>query len=458
LGLELLPEDRRTSLGEAARSLRTGLVEAHRRRGVLERASLEASRLDVVVSRLETRRADRRAARDELEARLRRLGAGDLDAGCQEVTTRVRARHAAEWLEARLARQGSSIAEANRLELSGSDDIWIGLSNLTREIEQELADIEIDLFRARTKAELLSVDVGDLDLRPRATSLGNGNGVHAATIGDREAERRSIENQRAKLEARRCALRDAARSIADAEGHFVRHEQPAIIERANEVLWRISGTGPRQLAFIEPCPDDGSGAGRLRVRTRGESSEDLEAIALLALRIALSERFDGEPERLPIFVRESFDAWTEPCRHRAWSILREVSVQRQVFVFADNPEEFGLEGTDAMRVDRRIQLPARPPTVEEERAARSFRRRFGRLGERVKTLLALPEVDAPDDPDRTLLRAARSLLDEVFQRVSTARRREVRLPTELPQEPANGAIPTRTAPVRSPQREETQSY
>lgn len=64
-------------------------------------------------------------------------------------------------------------------------------------------------------------------------------------------------------------------------------------------------------------------------------------------------------ERLPVLLGASFEAWIPGHRHRAMALLRDVSLQRQVFIFAHEPEPLGMERPVGTRKDRRVLIGKR---------------------------------------------------------------------------------------------------
>ncbi len=402
-----------TSLEERVWTLRDGMSEAMRRSGIATQAIAEEERLRELSQPIELRVVHVRHSLKVLSGRLSAIGAGNAALGCREVSARWQSLNAAQWLESkvRAASADPCDAEVELRELArgfetmvDADDLVIGLNDLSCQLDSQLMELEESIRRTRAELEL----------------------QQAAAVGDSEGHSdqvtRELERQLVALEQQRNDLDAIDHLIGEADRNFLENEQPAIVERANDHLDRIRGASNDAAPAI--LAEDGT---RFRIRRTAVATEanasntDDGGPAVLALRLALSERFDGETERTPIFLRQSFAAWPEDQRQRTWELLREYSVTRQVFVFAERPDWFGLEA-DEPRSDRSISIrcEGHVPAPRFTGLREAFARRFGDVAGRVRTLLDRPAPEVPNLPGgheaSRGVATARRIIDRVFGR------------------------------------------
>ncbi|MEM7166379.1 MAG: hypothetical protein AAF581_13005, partial [Planctomycetota bacterium] len=366
----------------AAQALREGVIDAHEQRARADQARHEETRLVAELVDLRQRQGLLIEERRALQGRLRKVAPGAENA-CRVVRERHRALRAAEWLEAHLRRDVADL-DALRSELSlaaSRGEEWLtddeAVANLTR-LTETLDDEMIELDRAIVE---LRLELEVLDTRP-------GSDVLRARAGE-------LEKDLSQLTSRRDELRRITTLLADADREFVAEHQPIIVARANEYLWRIAGCAPADLHFLVQTE-----RGELRVKTRnGASTVDPAVLppARLALRLALIEQLEEPGETLPLLVGDPTSLASEQHRRRALAVLREVSRDRQVFVFCESARVFGLPEVRDFRSDRRVttsrvamSTPPQPAEVSEETWFAAWRERLSTLARHFQSRSAAP--------------------------------------------------------------------
>lgn len=402
-------------------ALREALIDAHERRARAEQAQHENQRLAAEIKDLRERQGAVKEQRRALQERLRKL-APDYANACRVVRERHRALHAAEWLEAHLQRDIADL-DALRAELSlassrgeewlTEDDAVANLTRLTESLDDEMIELDRAVVEVRLELEVLRG-------RPRTDAL------HRRAV--------ALERDLEQMTTRQDELRRITSLLADADREFVSEHQPAIVARANEYLWRIVGCDPEHLSFLA---EDESG----ELRVTGTRDADVLGAARLALRLALIEQLDDPPaegsrETLPLLVGDPAALRDEAQRRRALAVLREVSQERQVFIFCESAQVLGLPAVRDFRCDRRVAV-SNPVRIASPGVS-GWRGRLSALTRHWQATAATPPAPvtpAPDDTEEEVRSVGRAmkLISRVAERLRVgAPRPRPAVPEEAP--------------------------
>ena len=329
LGRELeldLPPDP----GAAAHTLDGALKEALRLRDVAAAARDELRRLDREQERVE--RAVERAREElaRLEDRLRDLAGGDLEKGAVEARVRLEARSRARQLREDLERSHPDLREIRKR---------------IRDAEEAEEGWTVDddtLPRARGRIEELSRTIESLASRERGLERDLAHLQERETVDLIDGEIGTLRERIHRLEAQRDRKHLLAHLVREADRRFREEHQMDVIRRAGRHLRTITGGRYEEILLSHDDPSEavllrGPGYPHALPVEEPVSTGTREQL-YLSLRLAVVDHLDREEDRLPLFLDETFVNWDRERRERGLELLREVSRERQVFVFTCHEE------------------------------------------------------------------------------------------------------------------------
>ena len=327
-----------------ARLLEGALRRAERAEDAATAAGRELDRLERDAGRVDRERAEVGSAAATLRDRLEELGDGDVSRGGIESARRLDARDRARQLRDELERSHPELDRVRerirRAEEAGEE--W-------DEDEDRMARRTAALETLTDEIETLTGTVERLEQEHRRL-------LEEETVDAVDGALASLEEEEARLVARRDRLWLLARIVREADRRFREEHQPDILRRAGRWIEELTGGRYRRLLADED-------PGEHRFRLVGGETGDAVALApplstgtreqaYLALRLAVMDHLDAGGERLPLFVDEALVNWDPVRRDRGLRLLARVAESRQVFVFtchppvADRLEELGARRLD----------------------------------------------------------------------------------------------------------------
>lgn len=134
-------------------------------------------------------------------------------------------------------------------------------------------------------------------------------------------------------------------------GRFIESHQPALLEKASEYLKAFSSNRYHQILSVEDEFFLRKSTGELVQLTQSHSKGTRSQI-YLALRLAIIQSVEKE-HKLPLFFDEAFSNWDNPRLKRTLAVLKNISKERQVFIFTCRAEDAALirEQTDCHYIE-----------------------------------------------------------------------------------------------------------
>lgn len=342
--LELPPD-----LLAAAARLEEALREAERRRDLAENAEREldeAGDPEELRERLEAVEETLGGLRDEIAA----PADGDLDAGLARLEERQEALERARSIRAELEKEHGDVEalESRIREAEEAGEAWASREEDVAAARRRVRELSEELEEMRVREERLRNEIDGLGDR--------------RDLADVEGEVAAVEEELAGVRRRRDRLHLLARLLRTADHRFREENQPDLLRHASRHLGRITG-GRYERIWMRDADMEGT----LLLRGPGYP-EALEVDApvstgtrnqvYLALRLAIVDHLDRNGEVLPLFVDEAFVNWDATRLDRGLDLLRELSEERQVFVFTCHAS---LAGELEERSARCLRLPEPEP-------------------------------------------------------------------------------------------------
>lgn len=308
----------------AFQALNQALGQAHEARREAETAERELERLDRETVRWAADLEDHRGRLCALEAVLKKLADGDLQAGLREAEARLEAR----------SRAMQGMDELNRTH-PDLDDVLVRI----RKAEESGEDWTLDsdaLVKATTELEELTERIEELGKRSVTLKHEVDDLERQPTIDQVDGEGIALQEELAWLRRSRDRTFVLAGILREADRLFREEHQPDVIRRAGEYLEHITGGRYDRLSggeadmgaeFMLHGPDL---EGPLTVDDT--TSTGTREQVYLALRLAIVDHLDRDQERLPLLLDEVFVNWDEARRTRGLDLVVEVARTRQVFL------------------------------------------------------------------------------------------------------------------------------
>lgn len=301
------------------------LRQAERMAERAEAAEREMTRLSREEERTRDSLAETEAALAALRTRLEDAGSGDLERGLRSVRDRLQARDRADQLEDELRHAHADLEEI-RTRIRAAEERGESWTVDEGDLPRRKAAVEELTLRVETlatRAESLDKDIEALRATETVAAV---DGAMAAL----EAEERALLAER----DRRWIM---AQLVREADRRFREEHQPDVLRRAGEHLRFLTGGRYDRLVVDESAANRpfqllGPGLPAPVPLSQPISTGTLEQ-AYLALRLAIVDHLDQGLERLPLFVDEVFVNWDVSRRGRGMSLLGELALHRQIFVF-----------------------------------------------------------------------------------------------------------------------------
>jgi len=287
-------------------------------------AQLALRDVDKQHSDLEDERRGARSTLDRLQARISEIGNGSLDRGFEALE---------DWRSA--ARRAQDLERDLRRDLGEPEDVAAEIIDFhdahpgwpLESATVDSARAELEEITGRSEAE------GGLVQRLEGEARHLEGGDTPSEIDGRIA---ALAEERARLRRDRDRLEMLGLVVEEAERRFKEHHQPDVLERSAAYLSRITNGRYRRLLPAHEGKDGvlsletaaGRPVGLGEALSRGTKEQ-----VLLSLRLAAADHMDHGGERLPLFVDEVFVNWDRGRRDRGLELLRQLSAERQVFVF-----------------------------------------------------------------------------------------------------------------------------
>lgn len=335
LDLDLPPDP-----GAAAHALDGALKEALRLRDVASAARDEIRRLDRERDRIQRSLEEIREELGALQGRLRDMAGGDLEQGAVQARFRLEARARARQLREDLERSHPDLREI-RQRIRDAEEAGEGWT-----VDEDT------LPRARARIEELSRTIETLATRERGLERDLAHLQEGETVDRIDGEIETLRQRIRRLETERDRKHLLAHLVREADHRFREEHQMDVIRRAGRHLGTITGG-----RYDEVLLTHGEGSDHVLLRgpdyphalpVEEPVSTGTREQLYFALRLAIVDHLDRDGERLPLFLDEAFVNWDRERRERGLALLREVSRERQVFVFTCHEElAEGLAGEGA---------------------------------------------------------------------------------------------------------------
>ena len=327
-------------------ALESALESAEEKRGDARSAREALERTRDALERARAEAGDAAETRRSLEERLARLGEGDVERGAEEARERLAALERARLLREELELDHPDLEELRRRiqEAEERGEEW-----LVDEEARIAAEDRVEELDGREKALIEEIN----DLKHRLQNLQKG-----PALADVESDREEVMEKRRMVWLRRDRLAFLSRVVRTADHRFRERNQPDLLKAAGEYLAEITAGRYRRLRMPEGDLDgtvllQGPGyPGALPVDT--PVSTGTREQVYLALRLAIVDHLDAGGERLPLFLDEAFVNWDAERRERGFSLLADLSGERQVFVFTCHDvmaESLEERGARLLRLD-----------------------------------------------------------------------------------------------------------
>lgn len=290
-----------------------------------------------------------------LESHLLEIEGAIDDRAVARVQKQLNTLQLARSLEQEVARDPRFAALRRELESArASREAWLtsaaGVDGLTQELDQREQEL------STLKAELQECHI-------RLASLQGRRQAH-----DLELRLEQIREDHEDVLRTRDRLRLLATLLRRARLQFQQEHLPDILERASSFLRQVTAQHYTEIYHAE------NGVGpTLRLRGPGSPealpqdaplSRSARDQAWFCLRLAIAEHLDSGTDPLPVFMDEPFLHWDRERRERAIHVLRDVSRERQVFLFTVEPELLGFRTSSRLRSDQQRPTPTPPESRE----------------------------------------------------------------------------------------------
>lgn len=292
--------------------------DAQNANGQLEDLKRELCKVDEAIERLQNEKS-------YILSRLNELPGENIDA---KVKGLIRARE--------LARQADSILEDLKRDYPDLEGIQRQIMELAQKDEEWSFDDEA-LARAKAERDQIEQEINALNSEigtlKKEIEIGMGQG----NMDEIESEIALLEMELKKIARQRDKLMLIRNVILEAEKRFREEHQPDVLKKAGRYLSAITD-GRYTHLFTKEGQQDALLVKRfdsqelIEVKEGALSRGTLEQV-YLSLRLAFMEHLDPGGEHLPAFLDEVFVNWDGFRLDNGFALLKELSRQRQVFVF-----------------------------------------------------------------------------------------------------------------------------
>ena len=296
------------------------LQEIERRTVVAEEAERSLPQRREKLGELLSRQADLNHKQTDLKVRLAEVGGGDVLAGIERATNRMRAAERVTAIREELE-MGYPELESIKAEIDEAKGELPSMRDDSPDVEADLEEVSraLQQYHAEKARQ-----------QTRMNSL-----LEQKTVADVESEVSMIEAEFEHLRTDRDRLMLLAGIIRNADARFRDRHQPDVIRRASTIVGRLTS---KRYSNIEVDEEDGSlsileaDSGR-RVPVGEPLSRGTLDQIYLSLRIGLADHLDSSGDRLPMFLDEVLVNWDATRRRAACALLSELSESRQIVFF-----------------------------------------------------------------------------------------------------------------------------
>lgn len=279
----------------------------------------------------------------DLSARLRKLGDGDLQTGIQQATMRLEARSKAGVLRDELERKYPDLPELlERIrDAEANEEDW------STQDEEEIVQLQHQVDELGEEDTRLAEEIKDAEARMQRLD-------EETSLDCLESELLVVEEDLEEVRRERDRLMLLASALSKADRDFRDANQPDLLRSAGKYLAHITHDRYQRL-FLSDDPADSTlyleGPGFPQALPADEPiSTGTRNQVYLALRLAIMDKLDQANEKLPLFVDEAFINWDPVRLERGGAILRELARQRQIFVFTCHDNVARILAGDNARV------------------------------------------------------------------------------------------------------------
>lgn len=195
--------------------------------------------------------------------------------------------------------------------------------------DEKISETKVRKERIEERQKELRENMGSLKEEFKAKQEGE-------KPNDIKGQIESIDNEIKSVKVKRDRLILLKDIIAEADRSFREENQPDVLKKAGEYLNLITGGRYTRVLLGEEgrgLEVMGSEAiGTLDVEKR-HLSRGTKGQVYLSLRLALCDHLDGEGERFPLFLDEAMVDWDGGRLQNTISLLENISIKRQVFLF-----------------------------------------------------------------------------------------------------------------------------